>query len=370
MKRAGLLVLLGTMYLLAGGCDDNARSSTAITVWHFWSEPHQAAALRTLADAFEREHPDVRVHLVPLQWTDGKAKLQLALTSTSPPDVVHLGLDWFSEFARYDVFAPAPHVVAVPWSSTLLHTDTVRAVPWFVNCRAIISREHNGAAVLGLCTSDPHNVLKRVLPLLWRHAETSLCTRLPISTTLDESCILALDALRRDVARGAVLGRSRDLDELFLRGQIDSVVTGLWMLQRIVDANIRATVHPSRSVLNADVLAIPRTSNSLAARSFVQFVTRPQAAVAFCTRVPEAGLPLDDSAATAVMNIAQNPMYRQLLLGFHATMQQSAPLPDAQRMLAMESELEEMIERSLRAQSIAEVRSIVTTSRVRVAALE
>jgi hypothetical protein len=370
VSRLYLLPLWLVALFCIVSCDRPSHETKTISVWHFWSEPHQAKALRVLADAFEAQHPLIRVELVPLQWSDGKAKLKLALASNHPPDVVHIGLDWFADFAQFNVFEASPIPASVAWGEALSYADTIRAAPWFANCRALFVRQESSSGTIGFCTSDPHNVLKRMLPIIWRTSPTSFCTSLPIHQSIDEDCIIALDRVRLSVQQGARLARSRDLDELFLRGDIDTVVSGLWLMARLRDAPFPCRIIPVRSIVNADVLAVPRGGSSREAHSFVAFATSAQQCLSFCRAVPEAGFPMEDSTATQLLDSYTDTNARTKLEGFLATLRKSAPLPYTRQMLAIEEELEQMIDRCLYASSQTEVRLIVNASRNRVAALE
>ncbi len=326
--------------------------------------------MQALAKDFEARNPSVHVELVPLQWSDGKAKLQMALSTTERPDVVHLGLDWFGEFARYDVFESSTSAPSITWREAISFADSVRATPWTMNCRALLVRHGGTSRRVGLCTSDPHNVLKRTLPLLWQRSITTFCRRNPIHETMDEACVDALDELRRTVQRGNPLGRSRDLDDMFVRGHIDTVISGMWMIDRLLPLSDSVVVIPVPSLINADVLAVPRGARTALAHAFVAFVTQHNRVVTFCQAVPEAGFPIADSTAAAVVASVVHPRARALFQGFRETLFSSIPMPTSPQTLAIESELEELVDRCLQATSYAEVRAHVTASRLRVAALE
>ncbi|MFM8771118.1 MAG: extracellular solute-binding protein, partial [Candidatus Kapaibacterium sp.] len=210
--------------------------------WHFWSEPSQRAALDSLIDAFERQHPTVDVQQTVLSWADGKAKLQVAFNSGSAPDVIHLGGDWFAEFDDAPLFDELPKSLG----------NGGRSAQWLVNARALVydSRSSAGLPIGGLCVSDPHNVIKRVLPLLWLHGSL-LYQRLPISRDLTDSLA---GAIWNVVASSphATRDRSRQLDELLLRGEIPSVLTGAWIVDMAhQQRNTALRVRPIPSILNS-----------------------------------------------------------------------------------------------------------------------
>ncbi|MCX7930430.1 MAG: extracellular solute-binding protein [Chlorobi bacterium] len=318
--------ILRTIVLAAvavfAACNRSTEPVRVLRVWHFWSEPAQQREFRKLLDQFERTHPGIRIETTPLQWSDGKAKLQIAFSSGTPPDVVHLGAEWITEFMP----------VLRQLDSTLVQTlrpeivqfgrigGTYYAVPWTVNARVLVVHRALGvnsnttwnafvAAVqrfhsppqrygIGLCISDPHNVLKRNLPLMWATGSHVFRT-LPLSTTIDTMFLAACAELEKLVPFAAI-EQSRQLDERLRRGQIGAVLTGTWML---ADAAVRATydvlsVIPHRgtsdgaSILSGDCYAIARsTAHPGDAEQLLSFLSTWERAAQFCREVPDAGFP-------------------------------------------------------------------------------
>ncbi|GIV56608.1 MAG: hypothetical protein KatS3mg040_1376 [Candidatus Kapaibacterium sp.] len=314
-------VAVGMALLAACSSEPSQR---VLRVWHFWSEPAQERAFRALIAAFERQHGDVRVELVPLQWSDGKAKLQIALASSNPPDVVHLGAEWVAEFApallpldrRFDglldsAFAPIG----------IRTNDSVRlAVPWTVNARVLFVHRSLGldstatweelvARVrafhappervgLGLCTSDPHNVLKRVLSWIWA-AGGHLLSTVPLSISADSTLDDALEHVR-ELVSFAVVEQSRQLDARLRRGQIGAVLSGVWMLAdsavRSAYAVLPAIPHRSgsrgESILSGDCFALARRApNRGDALALLDYLAAWNQSARFCLAVPDAGFP-------------------------------------------------------------------------------
>jgi|GEM_PF-357650 len=314
-------VAVGMALLAACSSEPSQR---VVRVWHFWSEPAQERAFRALITGFERQHGEVRVELVPLQWSDGKAKLQIALASSNPPDVVHLGAEWVAEFApallpldrRFDglldsAFAPIG----------IRTDDSVRlAVPWTVNARVLFVHRSLGidstatweelvarvrafhAPVervgLGLCTSDPHNVLKRVLPWIWA-AGGHLLSAVPLSVSADSTLDDALEHVR-ELLPFAVVEQSRQLDARLRRGQIGAVLSGVWMLAdsavRSAYAVLPAIPHRAgsrgESILSGDCFAIARrAANRGNALALLDYLAAWNQSARFCQAVPDAGFP-------------------------------------------------------------------------------
>ncbi len=344
----------------AVGCTSGSeRREHVITLWHFWSEPAQELVLDSLLQRFMREHPGVRVDATALAWSDGKQKLQMAFNAGTQPDVIHLGLDWFAEFHQADVFA----------TCTPLHTDDTLLQGagrlWVQNCRALLVHPHPPHRFeLGVAVQDPHNVLKRALPLLWEFGAPDFMMRLPISTTMDNSLVQALRKLRDTVQQWGVAEPSRQLDDRWLRGEIHYLWSGPWMIPRA--SALHATVRPQRSIRNADVLALSRNAaNRIMADSLTQWLAAYQQARWFCQHVPDAGVPIAEAVWT-------DSLFRQTHLhaGFLETLRQSVYLPISPHALQTEPIIETMIQASLRAATAEEVSRIAAEARNKIKKIE
>ncbi len=352
-KRVVTTALFAVM-LLTGACtkgDDRA----IVTFWHFWSEPAQRAALDSLIEVFERENPTIDIQQTVLSWADGKAKLQVSFNSGAGPDVVHLGGDWFEEFDSAPLFGPMPEE----------HGQSVnRSLRWLVNVRALVydSRHSMGLPIGGLCISDPHNVIKRVLPLLWLHG-SRLYQRLPISGDLHDSLAEAIWKVTTSSPR-AIRDRSRQLDEQLLRGQIGSVLTGAWivdMARRQNNTSLR--VQPIESILNTDLLAYSKASASKGeALNLIKFLCRYENARAFCLAVSDAGFPADLWTASQDSVFLRDSLQR----GFLQTAQLSRCLVASTKLLRIEPIIEALLERCYGAKSKEEITGYVRNAREQV----
>ncbi|MBU3679129.1 MAG: extracellular solute-binding protein [Candidatus Kapabacteria bacterium] len=351
--KAALLAIA----LIIGACS-NRDSRTTVTFWHFWSEPSQRAALDSLIEVFERENPTVDVQATVLSWADGKAKLQVAFNSGTAPDVVHLGGDWFAEFDSAPVFDDLPKTIG----------NGSRSAQWLVNARALVYdvRRSAGLPVGGLCVSDPHNVIKRVLPLLWLNG-SRLYQRLPISGDLTDSLAESIWNVVT-TSPTAIRDRSRQLDELLLRGEISSVLTGAWIVA-MADKQNNSTlrVRPIPSILNSDVLALTRSSSSKsAALSLLAFLCRYDNARALCISVTDAGFPADLARASQDTVFTRDSLQR----GFLRTAQMSFPLVHSAKLLSIEPIIEDMLERCYGAKSKEHVAAYVRSARDQVLRVE
>lgn len=335
---------------------DTPDSRTHVSFWHFWSEPSQRSVLDSLVREFERVNPSIAVDLTELSWADGKAKLQLVFNSGTQPDVIHLGLDWFAEFDEGEVFANIPDSMATDGNSAR----------WVVNVRALVHRIGAHRLVGGIATSDPHNVIKRVLPFLWQRG-SPLYTRTPISRDLNDSLASVLWTFVEET-QGVVLARSRQLDEMLLDGTIDGALTGPWIIDMAKNRAINSLrVEPIRSILNADVLAVSRgTKRYSDGLALIRFLTSYSNARAFCVAISDAGFPAD------LLRAKQDSVFLRdsLVLGFLKTSLISKPLPHSSRLLSIEPVVENMLDECFRAKSRAQITQSVEKASNAVRALE
>jgi len=353
------IVLVVAAAVLVSCTNETAEHQrTRITFWHFWSEPTQEQALQRLVAAYEADHSDLEIELVPLAWSDGKSKLQLAFNAGTQPDIVHLGLDWFGEFDASGVFQPFSHD----------HMIGDRAALWVTNARALV---HWTGPVpkyrWGFARSDVHNILKRSLPVIWQAGAPSFYTRTPIYQDINDELVTALWALRDTIRQGALLEPSRSLDERFLRGEIEFLYTGSWIMEMARDRGITSfEVLPGRSLLNADVLCISKGSAVPdSAAAVISWLTAYPQASAFCHAIPDAGFP-------ATQKVFGDSTFRSdpIQEGFLSTALWSFPVPASPVILSIEPIVEDLIERCYTASSRDEVAELVETARAQVEELE
>jgi hypothetical protein len=353
----GFLIILCTC-----GTEEQRASREVITFWHFWSEPEQTAALSELITTFERQNPGVDVQLVPLQWSDGRAKLQLAFNSNTAPHIVHLGVDWFPQFANAGVFEALPdsfHLKDAPFTSALVGPKGKPVgTLWCINARALLI-DSMSPAPPGFCVNDPHNVIKRTLPFIWSFGAPRLGTSLPVWQTLDQQAVLALDSFRI-VAHKARLDKASLLDKAILQGSISTVITGSWMIRSLPP---QWAVSPSSQVLNGDVLAVTTGSASPTTLRLLSFLRSFEQARAFTDRVIDAGFPAD---IKQLANISFPPMRE----GFKASVLTAIELPTSPNWLSIEEELERLINTCAVAQTRDQVLVAVSSTRQRLMKLE
>jgi multiple sugar transport system substrate-binding protein len=125
-----------------GGSSPAANLSGELTVWAMGNE---GTKLSTLADAFTKANPGVKVSVTPVDWGQAVAKLQTAIAGNTTPDVSQMGTDMMGQFGATGAFEPVPSDIA---SSTYFESawntndvaGVVSGVPWYVETRLLYYR--------------------------------------------------------------------------------------------------------------------------------------------------------------------------------------------------------------------------------------
>lgn len=350
LRQLWLILVILTSFFL--GCDANKPTSsqkTVLTFWHFWSEPSQKKVVNSLIEEFEKNNPSIDIQATELQWSDGKAKLAMAIQADKTPDIMHLGLEWIHEFAQAKVlhsFTTADTRFP-PLHSALMYNNSPVAMGWLINTRALIldtslqtdslrtwssfsqyiqqySETNPNKDAIGIHADEPMNISKKTLPWLWSAGSTIFRTY-PISESFDKK---ALDGLHYylQLSQYGIMEKSRILDEQFAQHSLHSVLTGMWIIANpiIEKTPHRFTVLPAiptaeitlrgESILSADCLCMAaQTSYQNDAEKFIRFLTKYTNAKRFSLAVPDAGFPAD----TTILHdnaLQTNPLRQGFLL--------------------------------------------------------
>lgn len=307
------IVVLLTIFLLASCTSDEHRQ--VLRFAHFWTEPNQQQVLDSLIQRFESDNPSIEIEQIPMQWSEGRTKLLLAFSSSEKPDITHIGLEWAQEFISSQVFLPlslTDSTIPSQLNSQISGEDgKIFCLPWTMNTRALILTHElynandsisweeilvsdiNGP-IMGLNSTEKHNVTKRILPILWSRG-SSILTSLPFSRTCDSLLIEGLRLLSKLQKRG-ILEQSRMLDQYVIEGKIRATISGQWLIPQLrnIPHKILARIpgKSGASILSGDCLGISKeTAFPKDAKKFISFLTQYQQAKAFCILVPDAGIP-------------------------------------------------------------------------------
>jgi multiple sugar transport system substrate-binding protein len=126
-----------------GGSSPAANLSGELTVWAMGNE---GVKLSTLADAFTKANPGVKVSVTPVDWAQAVAKLQTAIAGNTTPDVSQMGTDMMGQFGATGAFEPVPaDITASTFFDSAWKTNdvagVVSGVPWYVETRLLYYRK-------------------------------------------------------------------------------------------------------------------------------------------------------------------------------------------------------------------------------------
>ena len=118
----------------------------------FWGLGREGEVVAELIEEFERENPNIRVHVQQIPWTAAHEKMLTSHVGGSSPDVAQLGNTWVPEFAaihalepldtlfaRSQVVSPDAYFAGI-WATNIVD-DSVFGVPWYVDTRVLFYRK-------------------------------------------------------------------------------------------------------------------------------------------------------------------------------------------------------------------------------------
>jgi len=126
-----------------GGSSAAANLSGTLTVWAMGNE---GTKLNTLADAFTKANPGVKVNVTPVDWGQAVTKLQTAIAGGTTPDVSQMGTDMMGQFGANGTFDAVPADIdpstffQSAWNTNMVGGAVV-GVPWYVETRLLYYRK-------------------------------------------------------------------------------------------------------------------------------------------------------------------------------------------------------------------------------------
>jgi multiple sugar transport system substrate-binding protein len=127
----------------SAGSSPAADLTGDLTVWAMGNE---GTKLKTLADAFMKDNPNVKVSVTPVDWGQAVTKLQTAIAGGSTPDVSQMGTDMMAQFGANQTFDPVPADIdksaffETAWNTNIVDGAAV-GVPWYVETRLLYYRK-------------------------------------------------------------------------------------------------------------------------------------------------------------------------------------------------------------------------------------
>jgi len=110
-----------------------------------WAMGNEGVHVQTLADAFMKENPGVKVSVTPVDWGQAVAKLQTGIAGGQTPDVSQMGTDMMGQFAATGALETVPAnfdpgtFFESAWNTGVVD-GTAQAVPWNVETRLLYYR--------------------------------------------------------------------------------------------------------------------------------------------------------------------------------------------------------------------------------------
>jgi len=346
----GALSIATTLFFIGCG-DGNDTTSPTLRFAHFWSEPTQKALLQERIAEFEKQNPDISVELIDMSWGDGKEKLFAMFNARQAPEVIELGSDWIAQFSSEGVLLdmtvtpedrlyqevigrfPKDFLAPAMWDKKIY------ARPWLVGTQAMyVNKVLLGEAEItgadfqtwdnvlnageqvtmkfkdgtpprfgfGAAVNDKHRVYKRILMLFWSNGGSLFDEN--GGPTINSTANLEALELYLTLARNGRIDQQRQLDQLFLKGDIAFWVSGSWLMGQIAKENPKLEYNvlplpsfsdkPAVSFAGGEFLAISSAAkNKDAAQKLVASLTSPEQALVFCKGLNMGFIPADLSVA-------------------------------------------------------------------------
>ena len=154
---SGSALLLALLLPLAiAGCarrapegPPSATATTTISVWTLDLAPRFAPYMRRLIAAWERRHPDVRVHWTDVPWSSVERKLLASVFARTAPDLVNLNPPFAANLAGKgglsDLSAVLPPAAAQTYLPRVWQAgrqgDAQFAIPWYLTTRLTMANQ-------------------------------------------------------------------------------------------------------------------------------------------------------------------------------------------------------------------------------------
>lgn len=266
MKRTVLTILI---VMLMGCGEANEDDGIRLSFWQFWTSPDVKPTVEKLVADFERAHPEMKIDLVDLTWSDGHEKIVVAFSTGSAPDIVELGSDWIGEFAFKGVLADltpfydSAAQYLLMWEPSTVG-ERVYAIPWLLGTRVLyynrelmvragiqadsaptswgqlldyskrISALGDPFYGFGSNSAERHRLYKKFLPFLWSNGGRVLSDDGAACLLGENEAVNALE-FYVSLSDAGYMDTQRGLDDKFLVGELGFIISGDWLLKRIAD---------------------------------------------------------------------------------------------------------------------------------------
>jgi multiple sugar transport system substrate-binding protein len=329
-----LICLISLIIIL--GCSGSGDDSGAIRFWQFWSDINTKPVIEKMVRDFERENPGVRVRITDLTWANGHDKLVISFAAHDPPDVMELGSDWVAEFAAENLLAELNSDLPQNYLAPAIWQGKLYALPWLLDSRILYFNLdllekanaglpqnwedlHAACAKIdalgedyfgfGCNSAEKHRLYKKYLPFLWSNGGRIMSPDRKTCELGSPEAVEALDFYLDLCGCGAIESQRR-LEEYFVDGRLGFIISGGWLLNRLIKANpdFRYKSIPFMkpeggigiSFFVGEYIAVnDRSKNLEIAKKLARFITQKENAQLLCDAAgfgfpPYPGLQIDD----------------------------------------------------------------------------
>ena len=153
-KRIAATLLLFLFALFFTGCGAPKKDSggaVTLTMWVMPNSLEPIGDLENLLKPFLMEHPNIKIDITSVDWGAAWTKITTASVSGDVPDIVQIGSTWVGSITSMgalkdlsgrvkDVGGGASFVPVAWTTSSLIGSNQITAIPWFVDARALFYR--------------------------------------------------------------------------------------------------------------------------------------------------------------------------------------------------------------------------------------
>jgi multiple sugar transport system substrate-binding protein len=329
---------------LGFSCTGQNRSPNTLHFWQFWSDMNTKPVIEQLVAEFEAENPGVDVKITDLTWANGHEKLVISFAAKQPPDVMELGSDWVAEFAASGLLAPLESDLPENYLFPAMWNDNLYSLPWMLDTRILYFNvdllEKVGIGVpktwdelaeacaridrlgdqyfgFGCNSAERHRLYKKFLPFLWSNGGQVLDDAGKTARLDSPEAIRSLEYYLGLCDCGLIESQRR-LEEFFREGRIGFVISGGWLLRRLMLTPppfkyrliefFSPTGDMGISFFGGEYLAVYKeTPNLAAAERLISFLTRRENSQRLCEAAgfgfpPYENLAVADSEVAAEIN--------------------------------------------------------------------
>jgi multiple sugar transport system substrate-binding protein len=329
------------------GSSPAADLSGELTVWAMGNE---GTKLKTLADAFMKVNPNVKVSVTPVDWGQAVAKLQTAIAGKTTPDVSQMGTDMMGQFGATGAFEPVPADIDPAayfegaWNTNIVDGAAV-GVPWYVETRLLYYRK-DIAAKAGItappATWDELKAMAKAMqdkggskygislgtknwqeyfPFLWSNGGdiVDASGNPTLNSPQAVEALAFYDSFFKEGLSPKAVPEGFDITPAFVKGDNPMFFSGPWHLSLIKEAGgagfedkwaiapMPKKVSATSFVGGSNVVVFKESKNKDAAWAFVKFLSEPATQALWyktVTDLPAVQSAWQDEAVAADPNVA------------------------------------------------------------------